>query len=157
MGASHSLSEVDKGGEDGSQALNEDYPREGMHDAGRGVVFDKEPDDEAQRKEAEHAMERGDEAAKTIVAYFKLSGRGGAEVDVDGAVALLEDRAKEEDCEAKWMFGLCCEYGMGTEQSIERAEELYRESCEGGNVVGEFLMKNGKDVRGSGVMKVKSL
>ena len=156
MGASQSLSEVDRE-EDGSQALNEDYPREGMHDVGRDVVFDKEPDDEAQRKEAERAMERGDESAKTKVAYYKLSGRGGAEADVERAVVLLEERARDGDCEAKWMLGLCCEYGMGAEQDNERARELYRESCEGGNVVGEFLKENGSGGRGSGVMKVKSL
>ena len=112
--------------------------------------------DEAQYREAVGAMEKGDESAKTSVAYFKLSGLGGAKVDADEAVALLEERVKEGDCEAKWMLGLCCEYGMGTEQDIERAEELYRESFEGGNVVGKLLKENGEDGRGSGVMKVKS-
>jgi len=157
MGVSHSVPEVDReGGGDGSQALNLEHPREGMHDVVR-VVFDKESDDEAQRKEAERAMEKGDESAKTKVAYYKLSGRGGAEVDVEGAVALLEDRAKEEDCEAKWLLGLCCEYGIGMEQNTERAEVLYRESCEGGNAVGWFLKENDFWGRGSGVMKVESL
>ena len=151
------MSELDREGEDGSQALNKDHPREGMHDVGRGIMLGNETDDEAQRKEAERAMEKGDEAAKMKVAFFKLSGLGGAKVDADGAVALLEDRAKEEDCEAKWMLGLCCEHGMGTEQDIERAVVLYEESWEGGNVVGEFLMRNGKGGRGSGVMKVNSL
>ena len=113
--------------------------------------------DEAQYREAVGAMEKGDESAKTSVAYFKLSGLGGAKVDMEGAVALLEERVKEGDCEAKWVLGLCCEYGMGIEQDIERAEELYRESCEGGNAVGDFLMKNGEGGRGSGVMKVNSL
>jgi len=113
--------------------------------------------DETQYIEAVQAMERGDESAKTKVAYYKLSGLGGTEVDADEAVALLEDRAKEEDCEAKWMLGLCCEYGMGIEQDIERAEVLYRESREGGNIVGDFLMKNGSGGRGSGVMKVEGL
>jgi len=100
-------------------------------------------------------MERGDESAKTEVAYYKLSGLGGAEVDVDEAVALLEERARDRDCEAQWMFGLCCEFGRGTKQDIERAEKLYRESREGGNAVGKFLMENGKGGRGSGVMMVK--
>ena len=113
--------------------------------------------EEAQYKEAVGAMEKGEESAKTKVAFFKLSGLGGAKVDVGEAVALLEERAKEGDCEAKWVLGLCCEYGMGIEQDIERAEELYRESCEGGNAVGDFLMKNGEGGRGSGVMKVNSL
>ena len=112
--------------------------------------------DKEEYKEAVYAMENGDESAKTRVAYYKLSGRGGVDVDVDGAVALLKERVMKGDGEAKWMLGLCCEYGIGTEQDIERAEMLYRESYEGGNGVGEFLMKNGKgDLRG--VMKVKGL
>ena len=113
--------------------------------------------DETQYREAVHAMESGDESGKTKVAFYKLSGRGGVGVDADGAVALLEEGVKDGDCEAKWMLGLCYEYGVGTEQDIERAEKLYGESCEGGNVVGEFLMKNGKGGRGTGVMKVKGL
>ena len=118
---------------------------------------DKESDDEVQRKEAERAMENGDESAKTKVAYYKLSGYGYAEVDADEAVVLLEERVKDGDCEAKWMLGLCCEFGMGTEQNIGRAEKLYRESCEGGNVIGEFLKENDLGGRGSGMMKRKSL
>ena len=113
--------------------------------------------EEAQYREAVGAMEKGEESAKTKVAFFKLSGLGGAKVDVDEAVALLEERAKDRDCEAKWILGLCCEYGMGIEQDIERAEKLYRESCEGGNAVGEFLKLNGEGGRGSEVMKVNSL
>ena len=86
---------------------------------------------------------------------------------------------KPWDYEAMWMLGLCCEYGMGIEQNIERAEMLYRESCEGGNALGKFMMKNGtfekddwcyyndeeddddvvddKKERGSGRMIVRSL
>ncbi len=117
----------------------------------------EEKSDEAQYEEAVSAMKNEDETAKTKVAFYKLSGRGGVEIDVDEAVALLEERAKDGDCEAKWMLGLCCEYGMGIEQDIERAEMLYRESCEGGNVVGKFLKKNGRGGRGTGVMKVDGL
>ena len=113
--------------------------------------------DEAQFREAVHAMESGDESAKTKVAFYKLSGRGGVDVDVDGAVALLEERIKDKDYEAMWMLGLCCEYGVGIEQDIERAVKLYEESCEGGNVVGEFLMRNDEGGRGTRVMKVNSL
>ena len=109
--------------------------------------------DEMVHKEVSLALE----TVKTKIAFHKLSGRGGVEVDVDGAVTLLEQRVKEGDLEAMWMLGLCCEYGIGTGQDIEEAEELYGECCEGGNVVGEFLMKNGKGGRGTGVMKVNSL
>ena len=118
---------------------------------------DVEKSDEAQFVEAVRAMGSGDESAKTKVFFYKLSGRGGVKFDEDGIVALLEERVKDGDCEAKWMLGLCCEYGMGTEQDIERAVKLYQESCEGGNVVGEFLMKNDKSRRGTGVMIVKGL
>ena len=117
----------------------------------------EEVSDEVQYREAVHAMKSGDESAKIKVAFFKLSGCGGVEVSSSEAVALLEERVKEGDCEAKWMLGLCCEYGIGTEQDIERAVKLYGECWEGGNVVGEFLMKNDKAGRGTGVMKVNGL
>ena len=117
----------------------------------------REVSDESQCRGAEHEMEKGNCSAKTKVAYFKLSGLGGAEVDADEAVVLLEERAKDRDCEAMWMLGLCCEHGMGIEQDGKRAKVLYRKSCEGGNDVGEFLMKNGRSDRGSGMMKVNSL
>ena len=120
-------------------------------------MTEEQKSDEVQYMEDVHAMESGDERAKTKVAFFKLSGCGGVEVDADEAVALLEERVKDRDGEAMWMLGLCCEYGMGTEQDIERAVKLYGECCEGGNVVGEFLMKNDKGGRGRGVMKVNGL
>ena len=114
----------------------------------------KEIMDAAQYAEALNAMEHGDVNAKTKVAFYKLSGLGGVEVDEDEAVALLEERAKDGDSEAKWMLGLCCEYGMGTEQDIHRAELLYQQSKKAGNVVGRFLLENG--VSGGSVMIVCS-
>ena len=113
--------------------------------------------DEAQYKEAVQAMEGGDESAKTKVAFFKLSGRGGAGVDAERAIVLLEERTKEGDCEAKWMLGLCYEFGILMEQDVDRAEVLYQESYEGGNVVGKFLKENVEGERGSGMMNVNSL
>ena len=120
-------------------------------------MTEKQKSEEAQYKEAVHAMKSGDKRAKTKVAFYKLSGRGGVEVGTDEAVALLEERVKEEDCEAMWLLGLCCEYGEGIEQDTERAEKLYRDSHEGGNVVGEFLMKKGKGRRGREKMIVNGL
>ena len=117
----------------------------------------KEISDTSLYKEAVSAMEKGDVKAKTKVAFYKLTGLGGVEVDEDEAVALLEERVKDGDNEAKWMLGLCCEYGMGIEQDVERAMLLYRQSMEGGNVVGKFLFENDGVGRGSGVMKVRSL
>ena len=104
------------------------------------------------------AVEGGDHKAKTKLAWYKLSGCEGAEVDEDGAVKLLEERVKDKDAEAMWMLGLCYEYGRGYEQDLIRAEELYGQSCDGGSEMGKFLSKNGKGERGTGVMKVgKSL
>ena len=122
---------------------------------GRGK--NKEMLDVQQYREAVRAMEKGDKSAKTKVAYYKLTGVGGTEVDEEGAVVLLEERAKDGDNEAKWMLGLCCEYGMGIEQDTERAELLYQQSKEGGSVVGKFLLENDRGGRGSGVMRVRSL
>ena len=99
-------------------------------------------DDEAQYREAVRAMEKGDQSAKTKVAFYKLSGCGGVEVDTDEAVVLLEERAKDRDGEAMWILGLCCEYGIGTERDIGRSKLLYRQSSECGSVVGSILLKN---------------
>ena len=111
--------------------------------------------DELEYEKVLRAVESGDSKAKTKLARFKLSGRGGAEVDEDGAVALLKERVGDKDSDAMWMLGLCYEYGMGCEQDLERAEELYKQSNDGGNVIGEFLAKGGKEERGSGVMKAR--
>ena len=96
-------------------------------------------------REAVRAAESGDNSAKTKVAFYKLSGCTGVEVDEERAVELLEECTHKGDCEAEWMLGLCCEYGMGTEKDIERAELLYRQSSEGKNAVGQFLLKNGRN------------
>ena len=40
------------------------------------------------------------------------------------------------------MLGLCKEYGMGTEQDIEGAEKLYKQSSEAGNEIGKILAWN---------------
>ena len=105
-------------------------------------------------KEILAAVERGDNSAKTKLAWYKLSGDGGVDVDVNGAVALLEERVKDRDAEAMWMLGVCNEFGIGIEQNIERAEMLYRQSSEGGNEIGKILMEN-KSIdyeRGSGYL-----
>ena len=110
--------------------------------------------EEKEYEEVVHAVESGDNKAKTKLAWYKLSGCGGAEIDKDGAVELLEERVKDKDAEAMWMLGLCYEFGMGCEQDIEEAEKLYKQCRDKGNVIGKFLYENGKDERGSGVMYV---
>ena len=117
----------------------------------------KAQDDDRYRR-ALHAMVRGDEKAKATVAFYQLTGRGGAKVDADEAVSLLYECTKDRNTEAMWMLGLCCEYGEGTEQDIDQAVSLYQRACGGyGFVAGEFLYWNTKGGRGTGLMKVDSL
>ena len=99
------------------------------------------------------AVEGGDENAKTKLAWYKLSGRGGAEVDEDGAVALLKERVGDEDAEAMWMLGMCCEYGTGCEQDLERAETLYKRSSDKGNEIGGYFAEDEGGGRGNGVLE----
>ena len=83
--------------------------------------------------------------AKTKLALYKLSGRGGAEIDKEGAIALLEERVKDKDVEAMWMLGLCYEYGICCEQDLERAEKFYDDSSAGESVIGKFLSEVDKN------------
>ena len=110
-------------------------------------------------KQVVEAVKEGNKEAKTKLARYLLSGYGGVQIDEDRAFDILKERvAKDEDAEAMWMMGLCCEYGMGCETSDKEAETLYKRCREGGNAIGEFLVENGEgNERGSGVMKVKSL
>ncbi len=119
--------------------------------------MEKMSKEEAEYKELLGAVEGGDNKAKTKLAWYKLSGCGGAEVDVEGAVALLEERVEDEDAEAMWMLGLCYEYGMGCEQDLKQADSLYKQSNDSGNEVGEFFVNNGKDKRGTGIMTARGL
>ena len=54
------------------------------------------------------------------------------------------------------MLGVCNEYGIGTEQDIELAEDLYKQSGERGNEIGKFFVDSGEYGRGSGKMKMYS-
>ena len=112
---------------------------------------------ELKYEDIKKAVEEGDESAKTKLAWLRLSGLGGAEKDEDGAVALLEERVKEGDDEAMWMLGVCNDYGIGIEQNIERAEDLYKQSSERGNEIGKFFAAHGDDKRASGKMGIKRL
>ena len=103
-------------------------------------------------REAVHAMESGDESAKTRVAFYKLTGRGRVDVDVAGAIVLLEQRVKEGDGDAMWMLGLCYEFGIGVEQNEEQAESLYAQSCNAENEIGDFMVWNSNYGRGTGLM-----
>ena len=112
---------------------------------------------EQEYKDVLCAVEGGDNFAKTKLAWYQLSGLGGAEKDEDGAVALLEERVKERDPEAMWMLGLCNEFGIGTEQDIERAVKLYKQSSyRKKSKIGYFLVKN-RSERGSGYLRTQRL
>ena len=56
-----------------------------------------------------------------------------------------------------WMLGLCKEYGMGTEQDIEGAKQLYEKSMFLKSLAGKLLYDIGishdKDIRGQYKMK----
>ena len=117
----------------------------------------KEEEEEKQFEDIEKAVESGDNKAKTKLAWYKLSGCGGCEIDVDGAVALLKERVKDKDTDAMWMLGLCYEFGMGCEQDIEEAERLYEQCKDGGNVIGEFFVMSGKNKRGTGIKTARCL
>ena len=91
------------------------------------------------------AVESGNNSAKTKLAWYLLSGYGGAEVDPDKAVMLLEERVKDGDDEAMWMLGLCNEFGMGTEEDIDRTGTLYFQSREKGNVIGKHISRGERD------------
>ena len=114
-------------------------------------------EEEKQYKDIEKAVESGDNKAKTKLAWYKLSGCGGCEIDVDGAVVLLKERVEDKDTDAMWMLGLCNEFGMGCEQDIEEAQRLYEQCQACGNVIGEFFVKYGKDKRGTGIMTAECL
>ena len=109
---------------------------------------------ESKYDDVEKAIEKGDEKAKTKLAWLKLSGRGGAERDEDGAVALLEERVKDGDGEAIWMLGVCYEYGLGIEQNVRLAESLYKKSSSGYNETGRYFYTHRRD---NGVMIINSL
>ena len=105
-------------------------------------------------KDIVKAVESDGNKAKTKLAWYKLSGCGDYEIDVDGAVALLKERVKDKDSDAMWMLGLCNEFGMGCEQDIREAQRLYEQCKDCGNVIGDFFVEHGKHERGTGIMTV---
>ena len=88
-----------------------------------------------------------------------LEGSHGMARDADAAVALLEEKAKDRDAEAMWVLGVCCEFGMGTEQDLIRAEQLYNRAAELGSSPARLLTFDLKNTngRGSTQMDLKSV
>ena len=103
------------------------------------------------------AVEKGEESAKTELAWYKLIGYGGARKDVNEAVRLLEERSKAGDGEAMWMLGMCKEYGGGMDQDIEGAKKLYEQSRKAGNEIGKILALKSLGGSLSGKMEVDGL
>ena len=85
------------------------------------------------------SVDKGDKKAKTMLAWYKLSGLGEAAVDREGAVTLLEERVKAKDSEAMWMLGLCKLFGIGTEEDVDEANALFNKSGSAKNIVGACL------------------
>ena len=48
------------------------------------------------------------------------------------------------------MLGVCCEFGMGTEQDVDRAEQLYKRGAEQGNATAKLLTDKLKNMNGRG-------
>ena len=94
----------------------------------------------------------------TTTARWMLEGSHGMARNADAAVALLEEKAKDRDAEAMWMLGVCCEFGLGAEQDVARAEQLYKRAAELGSSTAQLLtgkLKN-KNGRGSTQMVINS-
>ena len=91
---------------------------------------------------------------KTFLAWNILSNP--QIVDKSDAINLLEETTKVGDSESMWILGICCEYGIGMDQDIPRAEMLYQQSSDAENIVGLFLSKNGGCGRGIGIMRLEN-
>ena len=86
----------------------------------------------------------------TEKARWMLEGSHGMARDADAAVELLEEKVKDGKAEAMWMLGVCCEFGMGTEQDVKRAEQLYKRGAEQGNATAKLLTDKLKNKNGRG-------
>ena len=86
----------------------------------------------------------------TEKARWMLEGSHGMVRDAEAAAALLEKKVKDGDTEAMWMLGVCCEYGMGTEQDVDRAEQLYKRGAAQGNATAKLLTDKLKNRNGRG-------
>ena len=88
----------------------------------------------------------------TEKALWMLEGRDGMARDADGAVVVLQQQVDEHhDAQAMWLLGLCCEYGMGTQQDTQRAEQLFQQAAQQGDETAKLLvgkLKNSKKGRG---------
>jgi len=95
---------------------------------------------EERYKHVLEAVNGGDKSLLSELAMFMLTGRGGAEKDVTGAVELLKECVSEHaDNDAMWILGLCYENGEGVETDKKQAVSLYKRSRDAGNETGLVL------------------
>ena len=105
------------------------------------AATDLEEEEKKRFEELTKAVEFGEISAKTKLARFMLERRDVDERDEEGAVALLQECVDKDDPEAMWVLGLCYHYGIGTEQNLKRARELFKRSSKERSSVGSFLKK----------------
>ena len=71
---------------------------------------------------------------------------------------LLEDLANKHrnnnNADAMWMLGVCCEFGIGTEQDVHRAEQLFESAAQQGNTTAMLLTDKLKNKNGRGCMEI---
>ena len=91
-------------------------------------------------------------------ALWMLEGSHGMARDADGAVVLLEDLVNKHrnnnNADAMWMLGVCCEFGIGTEQDVHRAEQLFESAAQQGNTTAMLLADRLKNRNGRGCMEM---
>ena len=103
------------------------------------VLGEKPLCEEDRYQNALSGSQSGDLNAKVVLAWFMLAGRGGAQKDENGAVALLEECVANGNIEAMWMLGVCCLFGLGMTKDAERGLSLFGKSADSGNIIGSYL------------------
>ena len=86
----------------------------------------------------------------TEKALWMLEGSHGMARDANGAVVVLEERTKHHNAQAMWLLGLCCEYGIGTQQDTQRAEQLFQQAAQRRNKTAKLLVGKLKNKKGRG-------
>ena len=122
------------------------------------IITDEDEDEDIIKyRNAERSAGCKNDDAKKDLAWFLLTGRGGAKIDENRALALLNECSMNNDCEAMWMLGLCFEFGKGIEQNIKEAQLYYQRSDAGGNAIGQYLAHRTHNKLATGKMEVESL